>query len=204
MSILFKTLTFFLTIMVFAVNPSTAADSLVVNPTNPTTSDSISLSIIARGWNCCTNFLHDSTSVNLLNDSTITLSFTASLQAPCPCPSNPVAAVLNYKRGPLPKGNYSVYEEYQSCTGMICPQEAAIVIQALIGKFTVSQPTTTIFHQKSVRLEDIGKSPQQNGQVYDIRGGVVSSNLIGTSKRTSGVYFFKPDDHAAVRMKIWY
>jgi hypothetical protein len=203
MSIFLKVPLFFLTIMALAVNPSSAADSLVVNPTKPTTSDSISLSIVAGGWNCCTNFLHDSTTVTLLNDSTITLNYTASLQAPCPCPSNPVAPVLKYKRGPLPKGNYSVYEEYQSCTGLICPQEVAIVIQALIGKFTVSQATATISQQKSVRLEDVGKM-SRNGHVYDIRGAIVSSNLIGTSKRTSGVYFFKPDDHAAARMKIWY
>jgi hypothetical protein len=203
MSIFFRTLLFFLTIIAFAVNLSTAADSLVVNPTHPTTSDTISLSIVAGGWNCCTNFLHDSTAVNLLNDSTITLSFTASLQAPCPCPSNPVAPVLKYRRGPLPKGNYSVYEQYQSCTGLICPQEATIVIQALIGTFTVSRTTATIFPQKSVRLEDIGKT-SRNGRVYDIRGSIVSSNQISGSKRTSGVYFFKPDDNSAVRMKIWY
>ena len=207
MSMFFKISLFFFITTVLTVNPAAATDSLVVSPPGPTTSDSISLSILARDWNCCTQFIYDSTAVTLFNDSTITLRFTF-VPGLCPCPINPVnspltvTAVLRYKRGPLPAGNYSVFEvESQSCiTGQICTN---LVVQASIGKFTVSQPAATIFHQESVRLEDVGKL-SQNGRVYDIRGGVVSSNLIGTSKRTSGVYFFKPDDHSAVRMKIWY
>jgi len=114
-----------------------------------------------------------------------------------------VIPVLRYKRGYLPAGNYSVYEESQSCTGQICPQEALIVAQTLIGKFTVSQSTATLFQQKSMQLEDIGKL-SGNLHVYNIRGAIVPSNLIGASKQTSGVYFVKPDNRASVKMKIWY
>jgi hypothetical protein len=199
--IFFKIFLFFLTIAALAAAPSIASDSLVVKPAKPTASDSLSLSILARDWNCCTRFIYDSTAVTLVDDSTITLRF-AYVAGLCPCPSNPVASVLTYKRGPLPIGNYSVYEvESQSCTtGQVCTN---LVVQALIGKFTVSKPTAALFQQKSVPLEDIGKMPR-NAHVYDIRGAIISSNSIGASKRNSGVYFFKSADRAPVKMKIWY
>jgi hypothetical protein len=186
----FRKSLFFFALAVIVVRPLLAADSLAVSPAHPTIMNSIRLSILVRNWNCCTQFLYDSTAVTLLNDSTITLSFTASQLGVCPCPSNPVTPVLTYKRGPLPAGNYSVYEEYQSCISQICPQEALVVVQSLIGKFTVSAPTATVFHQKPVPLENMGKI-SGNGHVYDIRGALVPSNQIGASRRTSGVYFIK-------------
>ena len=203
MSIFFKKFLFFCALTATVAGPSIEADSLSVSPFHPTTSDSIRLSIIVKYWNCCAHYFYDSTAVTLLNDSTITLGFTASLVAVCPCPANPVIPVLNYKRGPLPAGNYSVYEESQSCTGQICPEDALIVVQALIGKFTILPSTATFFQQKSVPLEKIGKVPG-NVRMYDIRGAIVSSNVIGASKQTSGVYFVKTNGRTAVKMKIWH
>jgi hypothetical protein len=192
---------FFLALAVIVARPSIAADSLVVSPSHPTIMDSIRLNILARDWNCCTQFSYDSTAVILLNDLTITLSFTTvSPPIVCWCPSNPVTPVLTYKRGLLPARNYSVYEQYQSCTGQVCSN---LVVQTLIGTFTVSEPTATVSHQKPVPLENMGKM-SGNGRVYDIRGALVSPNRIGTSRRTPGVYFIKPDERSAAKLKIWY
>jgi hypothetical protein len=190
---------FLLALAVAAVRPSIAADSLAVSPTNPTMMDSIRLSILARDWNCCTQFSYDSTAAILANDSTITLAFTAQVII-CPCPLNPVAPVLTYKRGPLPARNYSVYEQYQSCTGQVCSD---VVVQSFIGKFTVSEPTATVFRQKPVPLENIGKM-SGNGRVYDIRGALVSPNRLGASRQTPGVYFIKPDERSTAKLKIWF
>ncbi len=190
---------FFFALAVIVVRPSIAADSLVVSPQNPTIMDSIRLSILAIDWSCCTQFSYDSTVVVLVNDSTIALSFTAQVIV-CPCPSNPVAPVLTYKRGPLPARKYSVYEQYQSCTGQVCSD---LVVQAFIGTFRVSVPTATVFHQKPVPLESIGKI-SANGRVYDIRGALVSPDRINASKRSPGVYFIKPDERSAAQLKIWY
>ncbi len=199
MSTLFRKFLFFCALTATAARPSIAADSLVVSPAHPTIMDSIRLSILARDWSCCTQFSYDSTAVTLLNDSTITLSFTAQVIV-CPCPSNPVTPVLTYKRGPLPARNYSVYEQYQSCTGQVCSD---IVVQTLIGTFTVSEPTATIFHQKPVPLENIGKI-SGNMRVYDIRGALVSPDRTNASRQSPGVYFIKPDERSAAKLKIWY
>jgi hypothetical protein len=307
---LFKKFLFLCALAVIAARPSIAADSLVVSPQHPTTSDSISLSIFAKDWNCCTQFLYDSTAVTLLNGATITLGFTANLPVPCWCPSNPATRVLTYKRGPLPAGNYSVYEQYQSCTGQVCSdvimqvligtftvsQRAAdslvvspvhptttdpirlsivhvyqacycnppyvhdstavtlindstimlnftidtpltmcmcfvgppyeeiltykrgplpagtysvyeqyrspeVMMQMLIGTFTVTQPAAVLFRPKPVTKENIGKMPG-NVRVYDIRGAIVSSNLTGARKMTSGVYFIRPDNCPAVKIVL--
>jgi hypothetical protein len=203
----FRKSLFFFALAVINVRPLLAADSLVVNPAHPTILDSIRLSVVIKNWNCCTEFTYDSTSVTLLNDSTITLSFTASQPLVCPLAACVVGMmpILTYKRGPLPAGNYSVYEvESQACTtGQVCPQEVAVVMQALIGKFTVSEPTATVFHQKPVPLESIGKI-SGNGRVYDIRGALVSPNRLGASRQSPGVYFIKPDENSTAKVKIWY
>jgi hypothetical protein len=197
----FRKSLFFVALAVVVVRPSIAADSLVVSPPNPTIMDSIRLSILAIDWGCCTQFSYDSTAVILVNDSTITLSFTAvSPPVVCWCPSNPVTQVLTYKRGPLPARNYSVYEQYQSCTGQVCSD---VVVQSFIGKFTVSKPTATVFRQKSVPLENIGKMSGTR-RVYDIRGALVSPNRLGASRQTPGVYFIKPDERSTAQLKVWY
>lgn len=206
------TITKFLVFLAFAAlaaRPSIAADSLVVSPAHPTIMDSVSLSILERGSICCTQFSNDPTAVALLNDSTITLSFTTSQLGVCPCPisldSNivPIFVVATYKRGPLPAREYYVHEECHSCFGQACLQDSFVVAQALIGTFTVSQSAATVFHQKPVPLESIGKA-SGNGRVYDIRGALVSPDRINASRRTSGVYFIKPDEHSAATLKIWY
>ena len=187
-------------LVVLPVDPTIAADSLSVNPSHPTTSDSIRLSIFITNANCCSQFTYDSTAVTLLSDSTITLEFTADLSVVCPCPYPVTIPVLKYKRGPLPAGKYSVFAESQSCVGIVCTDSLALTS---IGSFTVSQPLAASYQEKSMPLEDIGKMPG-NSRVYNIRGDVISSDLAGASKRASGVYFVKPSSCADVKMKIWY
>ena len=204
MSMLFGKSVFLFALAAVVVRPAIAADSLVVSPKKPTTSDSIKFSIFIKNWNCCAQYIHDSTAVVLLDDSTIALNFTVSQLAICPAIAciPTLAPVLIYKRGHLPTGSYSVYEGIsQSCTGGIMCKDT--VMLTLIGKFTVSEPTITFNQKKSMPLENIGKM-SVNERLYDIRGAIMSSNLSGASKRTSGVYFVKPDDRAAVKMKIWY
>ena len=207
MSMFLKKFLFFCALTVIIVRPSTAADSLVVSPANPTTIDSVRLSIVTKIWVCYCNdpYLHDSTAVTLLNDSTITLSFRVdSPLTICMCfVGPPYTEILTYKRGPLPAGNYSVYEEYQGCIGQICPQQTHIVTQALIGTFTVSQQAAVLFRQKPAPKEIFGKM-SGNVCVYDIRGALVSSNLTAASKRTSGIYFIKPNGRSAMKMVIRY
>jgi hypothetical protein len=181
MSLLKKFFLFF-SLSVIAARPSIAADSLVVSPLHPTTTDSIRLSIII-------------TAVTL-NDSTITLNFTDT-GGICPCPvdlNNPITiTVLTYKRGPLPAGNYSVYEESQSCNGLVCPE---IIIRSLIGKFTVSKSAVSIYQKKSMPLEKIGKA-SGNVCVFDTRGVKV-----GVLKHTPGVFFIKSNDDISSKLKI--
>lgn len=208
---------FFFAFVVIVVRPLIAADSLVVSPAHPTIMDSIRLSILIRTFACCIEYVrdfqnpdcciqysHDSTAVTLVSDSTIALGFSKSMpQGICSCPINlpdSMTADIAYKRGPLPAGNYSVYEDYQSCTGQICSD---VVMQTLIGKFMVSEPTATVFRQKPVPLENIGKT-SGNGCVYNIRGEIMSPNQVGASKRTPGVYFIKPDERSAAQLKVWY
>ncbi len=189
----------FLAPAIIATGPGIAADSLSVSPVQPTTSDSIRLSIVMKSWDCCARFSHDSTAVVLQNDSTIELSFGTTLptvDTAC-CFPGPIP-VLTYKRGPLPAGKYSVEEESQSCVGIVCLDTIAV---ALIGAFTVSQPLATIYQKKSMPLEDIGKM-SGNARVYNIRGDVISPDLAGASKRTSGVYFVKPTGHGAATTKV--
>lgn len=200
---------FFFALALVVVRSSIAADSLTVSPPNPTIMDSVSLSILERGSICCTQFSSDPTAVTLLNDSTITLSFTTSQLGVCPCPisldSNlvPVSVVATYKRGPLPAREYFVHEECRSCFGQACLHDSFVVAQALIGKFTVSQSAAVVFHQKPVPLENIGKM-SGNGRVYDIRGAQVSPNRLGASRQAPGVYFIKPDERSTATLKIWY
>jgi hypothetical protein len=206
MSIFLKKFLIFCALTVIAVRPSTAADSLVVSPANPTIMDSIRLNIVIkeRACYCISPFVHDSTAVILPNDSTITLSY--AIDTPltlCYCFALPPYPVLPYKRGPLPAGNYSVYEEYNVCTGLSCLQDSLTVTKALIGKFTVSQQAAVLFRQKPATMENIGKM-SGNVSVYDIRGALVSSNLTAAPKRTSGVYFIKPNGRQVVKMKLLY
>ena len=186
----------FFSLAVIAARPSIAADSLVVSPLHPTTTDSIRLSIIIKNQNCCIRNLFDSTAFTL-NDSIITLNFTDT-GGLCPCPvdpNNPITiTVLTYKRGPLPAGIYSVYEESQTCNGLVCPE---IIIRSLIGKFTVSKLSVSIHQKKSMPLEKIGKVC-----VYDTRGVKVSSDLVGVLKHTPGVFFVKSNDDISSKLKI--
>jgi len=205
-----KKLLFVFALAVIVVRPSIAADSLAVSPTNPTIMDSIRLSILIKNSSCCAQYVHDSTAVTLSNDSTILLSFVSSLPI-CNCilapinDSTPYTVILSYKRRPLPAGHYSVYEvESQGCiAGQACPQASLVVMQTFIGKFTVSGPTATVFHQKSIPLENIGKI-SGNGRVYNVRGALVSPNQISDSRHTPGVYFIKPDERSTATLKIWY
>jgi hypothetical protein len=103
----------------------------------------------------------------------------------------------------LPAGVYSVYEVDSDFPLDKKLLKQSMMVQALIGKFTVSQPTAAVFHQKPMPLESIGKF-SGNGRVYDIRGALVSPNRLGASRQTPGVYFIKPDDRSAAKMKIWY
>jgi len=208
----FRKFLFFFALALVVVRPSIAADSLVVSPPNPTIMDSIRLSIVMKNWDCCTRYSYDSTAAILSNDSIITLAFKVPEIVMCVdtlClpgkPGYPGFPVLTYKSGPLPAGNYSVYEvESPACTtGQACPQASLVVIQTLIGKFTVSQSAAVVFHQKPVPLENVGKTIG-NGRVYDIRGALVSPNRLGTSRQTPGVYFIKPDERSTAQLKIWY
>jgi hypothetical protein len=205
----FRKFLFFFALVVIAVRPSIAADSLVVSPVHPTIMDSVSLSILERGSICCTQFSNDPTAVTLLNDSTVMLSFTTSQLGVCPCPisldSNlePVSVVATYKRGPLQAREYFVYEECRSCFGQACLHDSFVVAQSLIGTFTVSAQAGVVFHQKPVPLENIGKM-SGNGRIYDIRGSLVSPNRIGASRQTPGVYFIKPDERSTAKLKVWY
>jgi hypothetical protein len=190
-----------------AARTSIAADSLVVSPANPTTMDSIRLSIVHVYDICYCNppYVHDSTAVTLVNDSTITLS--VSIDTPstfCQCfVAPPYTEILTYKRGPLPAGSYSVYEEYNVCTGLSCLQDSLTVTKALIGKFTVSRQAAVLFRQNPATKENTGKF-SGNARVYDLRGALVSSNLTAAPKRTSGVYFIKPNGRQAVKMEVLY
>jgi len=183
---------------VIVSGPSIAADSLVVSPPNPTTMDSVSLNILMKGSICCTQFYNDPTAVTLLNDSTIMLGFTV-LQGRCPCPATldsnlvPTSIVATYKRGPLPAGNYFVYEESQN--PMSCGTCAITQASPLIGKFTVSLPTAVVCHQKPVPLENIGRTSGTR-RVYNIRGALMSPDRLGTSRQPPGVYFIKPDERS--------
>lgn len=207
MSIFFKKFLFFCALTVIAVRPSIAADSLVVSPANPTITDSIRLSIVHVFWTCyCNNpYVHDSTAVTLLNDSTITLSVTVDTPLTfCLCfVAPPYTEILTYIRGPLPAGSYSVYAQYQLCSGQVCPQQAPVVMQTLIGTFTVSRQSAVLFRQKPAPKENFGKM-SGNARVYDIRGAIVTSNLTGSQKLTSGIYFIKPDNCPAVKKKLLY
>ena len=208
----FRKFLFFITLSVTVVRPSIAADSLAVSPAHPTIIDSISLSIVMKNWDCCTPYSYDPTAAILSNDSIITLAFKVPEMVMCVdtlClpgkPGFPALPVLTYKRGPLPAGNYSVYEvESPACTtGQACLEASLVVVQTLIGKFTVSRSAATVFRQKPVPLENIGKM-SGNGRVYDIRGALVSPNRLGASTQTPGVYFIKPDERSAATLKIWY
>jgi hypothetical protein len=205
MPVFFKKFLFFCALTAIVVRPSTAADSLVVSPLHPTITDSIRLSIVHvyQICYCKPPYIYDSTAVTLLNDSTITLLF--AIDTPltmCMCfMGPPYKEILTYKRGPLPAGAYSVYEEYNGCTGVACSQDSLTMIQTLIGKFTVSHSAAVLFRQKPATKENIGKM-SGNVRVYDIRGAIISSKLIAGSKRTSGVYFIKPSGRQAVRMEF--
>src|SRR5271157_2984142 len=187
----------FFALVVIVARPSIAADSLIVSPAHPTTMDSIKLSILIRSTaccirydydstpDCCIHYVHDSSVVSLSNGSIITVGFTVvAWDVICNCPLEPVGysvtADITYKRGPLPAGNYFVYENDQSCTGQICSD---VVMQTLIGKFTVSQSSAIVSHQKPVTLENIGKTSGY-GRIYDIRGALVSPNRLGASRQT--------------------
>ena len=208
MPVIFKKFLFFCALTVIVVRPSIAADSLVVSPANPTTTDSIRLSIVLKIWTCYCNapYVHDSTAVTLLNDSTIKLSWAidSPLNIGCYCfVAPPYILTLTYKRGPLPAGNYSVYEEYNVCAGLSCLQDSLTVTKALIGKFTVSRQAAVLFRQKPATKENMGKF-SGNVRVYDIRGALVSSNLTGARKHSSGVYFVKPLGRQAMKMVARY
>ena len=169
-----------------------------MSPANPTITDSIRLSIFKRFWTCYCNtpYLHDSTAVNLPNDSTITLRVTIDTPLTiCMCfVGPPYTEILTYKRGPLPAGNYSVYEQYLS---------PDVITQELLGSFTVSHSAAVLFRQKPTPKENFGKM-SGNVRVYDIRGAIVTSSLIGAQKLTSGIYFIKPDNCPAVKKKLLY
>jgi hypothetical protein len=143
--------------------------------------------------------------VALQSDSTIMLSFRVTIQfvdTLCCIPGT--IPVLDYKRGPLAAGNYYVYAQSlpQPCLDTNCPQLIP-ALPALIGKFAVSQPNATLFRNKSMPLENIGRTPG-NTRVYDIRGAIVSPKQAGASNRRPGVYFVKPQGHTIAKMKIWY
>jgi hypothetical protein len=176
-----------------------AADSLFVSPQNPTTSDSLRLSIVIRNWSCCERFSYDSTAASLSNDTTLWLSYSTStptVDTLC-CVPRPIP-VLTYKRGPLPAGRYSVDETSQSCFGSICMDSLGVTV---IGTFVVRQPNAAVFQKKSVPLENIGKTSGST-RVYNIRGDVIAPTSV--SKHMSGVYFVKPNGRGSAKVKVSY
>ena len=211
MPIFFRRLMVLIALAANAASPSFAVDSLSVSPPNPTTSDSIRLSIIPGNQECCSRYFHDSAAITPFNDSTITLVYSVPQILICVdtlcipgMPGYPEKAVLRYKTGPLPAGKYNVYAQSQPqlCGDPDCT-DAIRSIPAFVGTFTVSFPSATFFRKKSMPLEDIGKM-SGNVRVYNIRGDIVSLNRTGASKRAPGVYFVRPSGRTAAKMKVWF
>ena len=120
------------------VSPALAADSLIVNPPHPTTSDSLALTV-KMAWDCCTEYLYDSTVA--IGGSQLLLS--CRYQQPQTCPELlycPGSISLIYKSGRLQAGAYAVYESKQIVCppGMACAEAIAPV---KIGEITVLAPT---------------------------------------------------------------
>lgn len=164
------------------------ADSLSVSPAQPTTSDSVRITIVIPNWNCCTQYIYDSTLVTLVGDTAIMLYYQYLTPSTCPmvtCPNLP--KLLAFKRGPLHAGKYSVWETKQlTCTPpLLC---APLPVIQKIGEFTVTGQSSVAFRQAPMPLETAGKTPG-NERIYNIRGALVSMSNGNTPKKMSGIYF---------------
>lgn len=152
-----------------------AADSLVVNPVQPTVADSITLTIVIPNWDCCTQYTFDSTLAPLEGDTAVLLSYQHYLPAVCPtiaCPDVP--KLLKFKRAPLPAGTYAVYESAQTqCVTNVCP--ALVLAPVKIGSFTVS--ASTGIAQRQAGLKPVsGEILSGRRAVYNIRGELVDNS----------------------------
>lgn len=172
------------------VSGTAFADSLSVSPAHPTIMDPVRLTIIIPNWDCCTQYLYDSTLVTMMGDTAVMLSYQHRMPRICPMIAClDVPRYLTFKRGPLPAGKYSVWETQQLVcdTPLLC---VTLPVVQNIGKFTVEIPTALSFGQRPAPLKNIGKT-FGNECVYDIRGALVSPNRAGLSKRIPGIYFTK-------------
>lgn len=174
--------------------PVAATDSLVVSPAQPTTKDSIQLSIIFKGGNiCCTYLSQPTPSSSFLDDSTINLNVNLNQEGICVdtlCALQ--SKVLTYNIGTLPAGTYSVYETDNYVYG-------ALMTGFLIGHFTVTPSASVASHYQKPILP---AKTASEGRAYDIRGALIHLASLGATRRIPGVYFIKSSNNAAMSAKV--
>ena len=181
----FQTLLFALALAPLAAN---AADSLIVKPAHPTTGDSLRLTIVIPFWDCCTHYTWDSTSAPLSGNNEVLLSYQHYLPKFCPeiaCIEMPM--LLPFKRGPLPRGTYEVYESAQEqCTTLVCP--GAIIAPVKIGEFTVQAVTAANPYRTPGTAMPFAYTGRSS--VYNIRGELVTQ----ASRGYKGIYMTKSEN----------
>jgi hypothetical protein len=180
-----KLTTMILFVCTVAIGPI-AADSLIVTPAKPTTANSLTLTIDIPNWNCCMQYYHDSTLVGTLGDTALLLVYGYYQPQVCPMIAcMDIDKLLNYHRGPLAAGKYSVYEAAQPYCGVGVPCQTLVAIPLKkIGEFTVTHSTAALVPARSIR-----SSVNSNAKMhaYDIRGRAVSSNALSRSQGISCV-----------------
>lgn len=138
-----------------------------IMPSQPTTADSITLTVLIPNRDCCIrNYSYDS-AANLVSDTMILLPYQLRVIA---CPQiicNPIFYYwgLPFKCAPLPAGTYAVYENM----GFFGPSSQIVKI----GSFTVTKPTSAV-HQLSPKQKGTGRITGNMVRYYTLRGELIA------------------------------
>lgn len=157
----------FVLIAAGSVLAQTSTDSLGIMPSQPTTADSITLTVLIPNRDCCIrNYSYDSVA-NLVSDTMVQLPYQLRVIA---CPQiicNPIFYYrgLPFKCAPLSAGTYAVYENM----GFFGPSSQLVKI----GSFTVTTPTSTV-HQLSPKQKVTGRITGNMVRYYTLRGELIA------------------------------
>ena len=165
--------------------------SLIVIPEQPTTQDSVCLSLVFANSNpCCPNAAQVSDTASLWHDSCLSVWVNYGLTVACAdtlC--GKTSYTLTYKAGKLKAGTYHVWETVNYVYG-------AMLAGFEIGTFTVTPASAVILQVKGAVSRPASMA---DGRVYDIRGKLVSSSYPSSWKKAPGVYFIKSGNDPMIK-----
>lgn len=172
-----------------------AADSVWVEPAQPTNHDSLTFHLFLEDNCCCTQYHNVQPSV--VGDSGIYLSFESDTRQCAVCMCFAPGSWLEVAMGPVTEGVYDIYKvDNMYCPpGEVCILSAAIPVK--VGRIIVSGPTATL-PVASTQAQHLaggasGESFTLSGQRLDSRGAdrttglVVRKTILGAQTRITQV-----------------